>query len=343
MTSPETVTEERLVADRYRLTGELGRGGMGVVWAAHDELLQRPVAVKEVHFPAGISDDERETLRERTMREARAAARLDQPCAVRVFDVCEADGRPYIVMELVPGRTLGDLVREDGPLPPARVAEIGLCLLEALIAAHEAGIVHRDVKPGNVLIRADGRVTLTDFGIASTAGDPSITSTGLLLGSPAYIAPERARGDIPEPPSDFWSLGATLFTAVEGRPPYDKPEPFATLTSVVTEPHEPCELAGPLAPVLERMLDKDPDTRACAEEIRQGLREVVDDPAAQLVSGAPPSRAERAQASGTTVALPPAVDAEPAAGMTSLLLAWAALAVVVFLVSAGIAAAVHMH
>ena len=343
MTTSETMAGERVVAARYRLTGELGRGGMGVVWAAHDELLQRPVAVKEVHFPPNIADEERETLRERTMREARAAARLDQPCAIRVFDVCEEDGRPYIVMELVAGRTLGDLVREDGPLPPAKVAEIGLCLLDALVAAHDAGIVHRDVKPGNVLIRHDGRVTLTDFGIASTAGDPSITSTGLLLGSPAYIAPERARGDTPEPPSDFWSLGATLFTAVEGRPPYDKPEPFATLTSVVTEPHEPCELAGPLAPVLERMLDKDPAMRADPDEIRDGLRRVTGDPAAQDIAGAVPPRAERAQAGGTTVALPPAVDVDQPVRTGTLLLAWAALAIVVFLVSAGVAAAVHMH
>jgi serine/threonine protein kinase len=342
MTTSDTMAGERVVAGRYHLTGELGRGGMGVVWAAHDELLQRPVAVKEVHFPPGISDEERETLRERTMREARAAARLDQPCAIRVFDVCEEDGRPYIVMELVAGRTLGDLVKEDGPLPPAKVAEIGLCLLDALVAAHDAGIVHRDVKPGNVLIRPDGRVTLTDFGIASTAGDPSITSTGLLLGSPAYIAPERARGDSPEPPSDFWSLGATLFTAVEGRPPYDKPEPFATLTSVVTEPPEPCELAGPLTPVLERMLDKDPATRAEPDEIRHGLRAVAVDPDAQSVVGAPPPKAERA-AGGATVALPPAVDAEAPAGTGTLLLAWAALAVVVFVASAAVAAAIHMH
>src|SRR3954454_22515117 len=207
MTSYETAIGERLVADRYRLRTPLGHGGMGVVWAADDELLQRPVAVKEVRFPPTVSDEERETLRERTMREARTAARLDHPCAVRVFDVCEDDDQPFIVMELLAGRTLSELVKTQGPLSPARAAEVGLCLLDALVAAHAASIVHRDVKPGNVVVGDDGRVTLTDFGIASTAGDPSITSTGLLLGSPAYIAPERARGGSPEPAADLWSLG----------------------------------------------------------------------------------------------------------------------------------------
>src|SRR5206468_11080746 len=201
-----------------------------VVWAAEDELLQRPVAVKEVRFPPTVDDDERETLRQRTMREARTAARLDHPCAVRVFDVCEDDQQPFIVMERLAGRTLSDRIKKSGPVAPARAAEIGLCLLDALEAAHAAGIVHRDVKPGNVIVRDDGRVTLTDFGIASTAGDPSITSTGLLLGSPAYISPERARGGSPQSASDLWSLGATLFTAVAGHPPFDNSDPFATLT-----------------------------------------------------------------------------------------------------------------
>src|SRR5881409_2171183 len=238
MSTTEPTTGQRLVAGRYRLQTPLGRGGMGVVWAAEDELLQRPVAVKEVRLPATVDDEERDLLRQRTMREARTAARLDHPCAIRVFDVCEDDEQPFIVMERLVGRTLSDLIKKEGPIAPARAAEIGLCLLDALEAAHAAGIVHRDVKPGNVIVGDEGRVTLTDFGIASTAGDPSITSTGLLLGSPAYIAPERARGGTPEPPSDLWSLGATLFTAVEGRPPFDRPDPVATLTAVVTDEHE---------------------------------------------------------------------------------------------------------
>src|SRR3954466_8824703 len=258
MSPSEPVTGQRLVAGRYRLHTPLGRGGMGVVWAAEDELLQRPVAVKEVRFPSTIDEEERETLRERTMREARTAARLDNPCAVRVFDVCEDDQQPFIVMEQLVGRTLSDLIKKNGPLAPARAAEIGLCLLDALQAAHTAGTMHRDVKPGNVIVGDDGRVTLTDCGIASTAGDPSITSTGLLLGSPAYIAPERARGGPPKPSSDLWSLGATPSPPVEGHPPFDKSDAFATLTSVVTEPPEPWQHAGRLlGPVLEQLLAKD--------------------------------------------------------------------------------------
>src|SRR5437660_6059220 len=257
----QAAQQTRLIAGRYRLGERLGRGGMGIVWAARDELLARPVAVKEVRLPASIDPDERALLRERTLREARTAARLDHPCAVRMFDVCEEDEQAYLVMELIDSRTLSDVIRDEGPISPARAAEIGVCLLDALMAAHAAGIVHRDVKPGNVLVRPDGRVTLTDFGIASTADDPSITSTGLLLGSPAYIAPERARGGSPEPPSDLWSLGATLYTAVEGRPPFDKPDPVATLTAVVTEDPAPCLRAGPLGPVLARLLDRDPDRR----------------------------------------------------------------------------------
>src|SRR4051794_1723708 len=287
MTSSETAIGERLVADRYRLRTPLGHGGMGVVWAAEDELLQRSVAVKEVRFPPTVSDEERETLRERTMREARTAARLDHPCAVRVFDVCEDDEQPFIVMELLAGRTLSDVVKNDGPVSPAGAAEIGLCLLDALEAAHAAGIVHRDVKPGNVIVRPDGRVTLTDFGIASTAEDPSITSTGLLLGSPAYIAPERARGGTPEPPSDLWSLGATLYTAVEGRPPYDKPDPVATLPSVVPEDPAPCQRAGPLAPVLAQLLDRAPPRRQSPDRLRAQLRAVAADPRAATATPAP--------------------------------------------------------
>src|SRR4051794_21284353 len=254
MASPEAAQagpQTRLIAGRYRLGERLGRGGMGVVWAARDELLARPVAVKEVRLPASVDPEERDLLRERTLREARTAARLDHPCAVRMFDVCEEDEQAYLVMELIEGRTLSDVIRDEGPVAPARAAEIGVCLLDALTAAHAAGIVHRDVKPGNVLVRPDGRVTLTDFGIASTAGAPSIPSTGLLLGSPAYIAPERARGGPPEPPSDLWSLGATLYTAVEGRPPFDKPEAVAPPAAVGPQPPNPCPPArGGPAPTL---------------------------------------------------------------------------------------------
>jgi serine/threonine protein kinase len=264
---------ERTVAGRYRLVDRLGSGGMGTVWRAQDTVLDRDVAVKEVTFPPGVSDEEREVLRERTRREARAAARLDHPSAVTVYDVAEEDGIPYLVMELVEARTLAEVVRTDGPLSPRQTAQIGIAVLGALETAHAQGIVHRDVKPGNVLLRDDGRVVLTDFGIATFTGDSSITSTGLLLGSPSYIAPERARGEVPGPPSDLWSLGATLFTAVEGRAPFDKGQPLPTMTEVVTGEHVPFVAAGPLTTVLDGLLEKDPAIRydaaqACAEFTR---------------------------------------------------------------------------
>ena len=302
----------RLVGGRYRLSAPLGVGGMGTVWRAEDELLGREVAVKEVLFPAGLSERDRELLRERTRREARAAARLDHPSAVTVYDVVEQDGSPYLVMELVDARTLSEVVRTDGPLTPQRAAHVGLALLGALETAHRSGIVHRDVKPGNVLLGPDtgglpGRVVLTDFGIASSAGDASITSTGLLLGSPAYIAPERARGQAPGPPSDLWSLGATLFTAVEGRPPYDGGgDPLLTVTAVVTGEHEPYVAAGPLEPVLEGLLERDPETRLTAPQARDALRAVADSAATVAVPVARPVPAAELRTEHTT-ALP--VDA----------------------------------
>lgn len=278
---------DRTVAGRYRLIDRLGAGGMGTVWRAQDAVLGRDVAVKEVTFPPGVSEEEREVLRERTRREARAAARLDHPSAVTVYDVAEEDGTPYLVMELVDARTLADVVRTDGPLSLRRTAEVGLAVLGALEAAHEQGIVHRDVKPGNVLLRADGRVVLTDFGIATFTGDSSITSTGLLLGSPSYIAPERARGDSPGPASDLWSLGATLFTAVEGRPPFDEGQPLPTLTAVVTGDHAPFVAAGALAPVLDGLLERDPERRYDAATARAALERIL---AGDVADSAVPAR-----------------------------------------------------
>ena len=271
---------QRTIADRYRLLDRLGSGGMGTVWRAHDDVLGREVAVKEVVFPPGLSDADRSVLQERTRREARAAARLDHPSAVTVYDVVEHDGAPYLVMELVEARTLAEVVRAEGPLPPDRVAQVGLDLLGALEAAHAQGIVHRDVKPSNVLVRASGPVVLTDFGIATTTGDSTLTHTGLLLGSPAYIAPERARGEAPGPASDLWSLGATLYTAVEGHPPFDGGEPMLTVTAVVTGEPQPYAAAGPLAPVLDGLLAKDPAERFDAATAAAMLRSVVEGPPA---------------------------------------------------------------
>lgn len=301
--------EGRLVAGRYRLLSPLGSGGMGTVWRARDELLGRGVAVKEVAFPHGLSAQDRDVLRERTRREARAAARLDHPSAVTVFDVVEEGGSPFLVMELVEARPLSQVVRSDGPLTPAATARVGLALLGALELAHRQGIVHRDVKPGNVLLGPGpsdtGRVVLTDFGIASSVGDSSITSTGLLLGSPSYIAPERARGLPPEPASDLWSLGATLFTAVEGRPPYDGGDPLTTVTAVVTGEHAPFERAGPLRPVLEGLLEREPSRRLTAVAARRMLEQVAaeQDPSPTVALRIPPPREVPARAERTT-ALP---------------------------------------
>jgi serine/threonine protein kinase len=271
----DTDPQTRLVAGRYALGGVLGRGGMGTVWLATDRVLERRVALKEITFPVDLTGEERAVLRERTMREARAAARLDHPRVTKVYDVVEEDGKPWLVMELVAARTLQDILEEQGPLPPAAVARIGLDVVDALEAAHEAGIVHRDVKPANVLVDDGGRACLTDFGIASTTGDSSLTTAGALIGSPSYMAPERAHGDEPRPPVDLWSLGATLYTAVEGRPPYDRGEAMATLLSVVSDHPAPTVRAGRLDPVLRGLLTKDPAQRSTADQSRRQLQAVL--------------------------------------------------------------------
>jgi serine/threonine protein kinase len=306
-----------MVAGRYRLLDPLGSGGMGTVWRAEDLVLGRTVAVKEVVFPHGLSDEDRDVLRERTRREARAAARLDHPSAVTVYDVVEEDGAPYLVMELVEARTLSQVVRSDGPLPPERTARIGLALLGALEAAHRQGIVHRDVKPGNVLLggpEQGERVVLTDFGIASSVGDSSITSTGLLLGSPSYIAPERARGQAPAPASDLWSLGATLFTAVEGKPPYDAGEPLATVTAVVSGDRAPFVRAGRLAPVLEGLLERDPARRLSPSDARRALQQVATEPPAAPMT-AKPAAAQPTPPDAAHAPTPPTTRAERTAAL----------------------------
>ncbi|MEV6052771.1 serine/threonine-protein kinase [Streptomyces sp. NPDC052107] len=254
-------SERRLLAGRYRLGDVLGRGGMGTVWRAEDETLGRTVAVKELRFPSNIDEEEKRRLITRTLREAKAIARIRNNSAVTVFDVVDEDDRPWIVMELVEGKSLAEVIREDGLLEPKRAAEVGLAVLDVLRSAHREGILHRDVKPSNVLIAEDGRVVLTDFGIAQVEGDPSITSTGMLVGAPSYISPERARGHKPGPAADLWSLGGLLYAAVEGVPPYDKGSAIATLTAVMTEPLEEPKNAGPLKDVIYGLLTKDPAER----------------------------------------------------------------------------------
>ncbi|MEH0935254.1 serine/threonine-protein kinase [Micromonospora psammae] len=262
----------QLVADRYRLISPLGQGGMGRVWKARDEVLHRDVAIKELVPPPSLTDDERREMRERSLREARAIARLNHVNVVRIFDVLRTDGDPWIVMEYVASKSLQDTLAEDGPVSPAKAVEIGLGVLGALKAAHKAGVMHRDIKPGNVLLGTDGRVVLTDFGLATIPGDPNVTRTGMVLGSPAYIAPERAKDGTAGPEADLWSLGATLYAAVEGKSPYARPSAIATLAALATEPLPPPKNAGPLKPVLNGLLRKDPKDRITAEVAERLLR-----------------------------------------------------------------------
>jgi hypothetical protein len=266
-----------VVGGRYTLTAPIGAGGMGAVWRAHDDLLRRDVAIKEVLLPPGIPPDDQAAMYERTLREARAAAGLSHPSVVRVYDVVTDTGRPWIVMELLTARSLADLVRDDGPLPSRALAKIGLSLLGALEAAHRAGVLHRDVKPANVLICSDGRCVLTDFGVARIMDDSSaaLTSPGMVLGSPQYMSPERALGATFGPPSDLFSLGVTLYTAAEGRPPFDRGDPLATMHAVVYEDPEPPRRSPDLAPVLMGLLDKDPQRRWDVERTRAGLRTIL--------------------------------------------------------------------
>ncbi|WP_243744640.1 serine/threonine-protein kinase [Streptomyces hainanensis] len=268
----------RLLNGRYRLGSVVGRGGMGTVWEATDEVLGRSVAVKELRLPAGVDEAERRRMITRTMREAKAIATIRSRGVVTVYDVVDEGARPWIVMELIEGRSLADIIRRDGPMPPRKAARIGLDILDVLRAAHAAGIVHRDVKPSNVLVSAeDGRVVLTDFGIAKVEGDPSITSTGMLVGAPSYISPERARGQAPGPPADLWSLGALLYCCVEGRAPYDEGGAIATLAAVMHDPVTPPTQAGSLAEVINGLLVKDPEGRldepAARELLTAALRE----------------------------------------------------------------------
>ena len=293
---------DRLVADRYALRAPLGRGGMGVVWRAHDAVLGREVAVKEVVFPPTMAEQERGPAQARVLREARAAARLNHPSAVTLYDVVQDGGGTFIVMELVNAPTLAYLVRASGPLPVARVAEIGAQIAGALEAAHAAGIVHRDVKPGNVMVPDLGMAKLADFGIASLQGDPQLTSTGLVIGSPAYMAPEQARGEESGPPVDFWALGATMFYAVEGEPPFDRGTSIATRAAVVNDPPRAPRRAGPLASLITALLAKDPGSRPSGPELRAELSRLA------AVPASPPTEVLPILCPGRTVPLPPAAS-----------------------------------
>ncbi|MEH1014123.1 protein kinase [Micromonospora sp. CPCC 206060] len=272
------------IGGRYSLRSAVGNGGMGTVWRATDTLLRREVAVKEVVLPPGLAPSDRDAMYERTLREARAAAALQHPAVVQVYDVVTEGGRPWIVMELLDARSLADMVIEDGPLAPRAVAKIGIALLGALEVAHAHGVLHRDVKPANVLICSDGRCVLTDFGVARMPTDVQLTTPGMVLGSPHFISPERAMGQDFGPPSDFFSLGVTLYTAVEGRPPFDRGDPIETMHAVVEDPPAAPTRCGPLTGVLMGLLEKDPARRLDVHASRAMLRELLAGP---LASKAP--------------------------------------------------------
>ncbi|MFG3205959.1 serine/threonine-protein kinase [Streptomyces sp. NPDC048192] len=280
----------RLIAGRYRLLGRLGHGGMGTVWRAKDEVVDREVAVKEPRIPDDLPEQERANAFERMRREARAAARLDHPAVVNVHDVAVVDGRPWIVMELVHGRTLGDVLRE-GTLDAREAARIGLKVLGALQAAHAAGVLHRDVKPDNVLLGRHDRVVLTDFGIAQIEGDTRLTDTGGFVGSPEYIAPERVLGRRPGPASDLWSLGVLLYTATEGVSPFRRSNTPATLQSVLNSTPAPPAASGPLAEVIDGLLRKDPEHRPAADRVKALLEEAARPPAPPVPTLAVPAAA----------------------------------------------------
>jgi eukaryotic-like serine/threonine-protein kinase len=278
MSTDQTTAEGQLVAGRYRVVRPLGVGGLGHVWLGADEVVEREVALKKSVLPAALSAGERALVREHAVAEARAVGRIMHPNVVRVIDVvAEADDDdPWIVMEYVPSRSLLEVIDQDGPQPPARVAMIGLAVLDGLAAAGAAGLLHLDVKPGNVLVCPDGRIVLNDFGPAVTGpGIAALTEAGIILGSPKYVAPERLFDNISTERSDLWSLGATLYHAVEGRPPYSRPTTDDTLRALDTEPPDPFEHAGPLAPVLERMLRRDPAQRLSPAEAEAALRHVI--------------------------------------------------------------------
>ncbi|WP_308013746.1 serine/threonine-protein kinase [Streptantibioticus parmotrematis] len=295
----------RLVSGRYRLAEMIGRGGMGTVWRAEDELLARQVAVKKLRVPPQLHDDERETLYERTRREARSAARITHPNVVVVHDVVEDEGLPCIVMEYVQSRTLGDVLKNDGPITPREAARIGRGMVAALRAAHRAGVLHRDVKPANVLLGLDepeeddswpgGRIVLTDFGIASATGTSTLTRTGELIGSFDYLAPERITGGSPGPASDLWALGATLYQAVEGVAPFHRDTPIETAYAIAAEAVPPSRNAGPLAPVISSLLEKDPERRMSAAQVERLL---VSSVKTVLTNGTPPRGVPAAGAQG---------------------------------------------
>ena len=264
----------RVIAGRYRLEAPIGRGAMGVVWRARDQLLDRDVAIKEVQIADTLTEEERATAFQRTLREAKTAARLNHPAVVTVYDVAEDGGRPWIVMQLVHAQSLDQVLAASGPLSPRRAAEMARQLLSALSVAHAAGVMHRDVKPSNVLLGSDDRAVLTDFGIATFQDDPKLTQTGMVMGSPGFTAPERIRGEDASPASDLWSLGATIYAAVEGHGPFEKRGgAITTMSAIINEEAPEAPTAGALGPVIAALLRREPADRPDASAAARMITE----------------------------------------------------------------------
>jgi serine/threonine protein kinase len=276
------------IGGRYRLQEALASGGMGTVWRGWDERLHRVVAVKQLHLDPSLPAAERDIAVTRMMREARITAQLHHPNAVQVFDVIDEDGRPNLIMQFIPSRSLQDVLRTDGPLAPSAAARLGVQVASALTAAHRVGIVHRDVKPGNVLIDEEGVARITDFGIAYTHEDATLTSAGMVTGTPAYLAPEVARGARSDAASDVWSLGATLYATVEGHPPFgSEGTPMAVLHRVASGRFEPPTRSGQLTPVLQSMLSPDPAARPSMMQVVDALSRLTDAPTTNLRAAEP--------------------------------------------------------
>ena len=303
----------RVIAGRYRLEAPIGRGAMGVVWRARDLLLDRDVAVKEVQIAETLTDEERANAYQRTLREAKTAARLNHPGVVSVYDVAEDEGRPWIVMQLVSAQSLDQVLATSGPLSPRRAAEVGRQLLSALSVAHAAGVMHRDVKPSNVLLGRDDRAVLTDFGIATFQGDPRLTQTGMVMGSPGFTAPERIRGEDASPASDLWSLGATLFAAVEGHGPFERRgSAITTMSAIINEDAPLAPTAGALGPVIAALLRREPADRPDASAATRMITDVL--PLLPATSGPEPAGYQATALSASSRPEAPA----PAPGETSL-------------------------
>src|SRR5690349_8709632 len=292
----------RVIAGRYRLESPIGRGAMGVVWRARDQLLDRDVAIKEVQIADSLTDAERATAFQRTLREAKTAARLNHPAVVTVYDVAEDGGRPWIVMQLVHAQSLDQVRADSGPLSPRRAAEMARQLLSALSVAHAAGVLHRDVKPSNVLIGSDDRAVLTDFGIATFADDPKLTQTGMVMGSPGFTAPERIRGEDASPASDLWSLGATIYAAVEGHGPFEqRGGAITTMSAIINEDAPEAPTAGALGPVIAALLRREPTDRPDASAAARMITEVL-----PLLADRAPGSGAGYEATALSASSPPA-------------------------------------